>query len=109
MNKDDLLRLKHIIDAIKRIKRHLENASPGDLKTNEVLFDAVTKQLIIIGEAAANLSEEFQSKHTNIPFHKIVGMRNRLIHEYFNVSPGVVWATVQKDIPKLNEMISQII
>lgn len=107
MNKDDLLRLKHIIDAIERIKRHLKNASPSDLKTSEVLFDAVTKQLIIIGEAAANLSEKFQSKHTNIPFHKIVGMRNRLIHEYFNVSPDVVWATIQKDIPKLNETISR--
>lgn len=86
-----------------------KNASSTDLEASEVLFDAVTKQLIVIGEATANMSEEFQNKHEHIPFHKMVSMRNRLIHEYFNVSPDIVWATIQKDIPKLQDIISKII
>jgi uncharacterized protein with HEPN domain len=55
------------------------------------LQDSVIRGLEIIGEAANNISTELQTAHTEIPWHKIVGMRNILIHEYFGVDLGLTW------------------
>lgn len=63
------------------------------------------RELEIIGEAAGKLSKNFKSEHPEIPWADIVGMRNRLIHEYFGIDVKLVWQTSQKNVPELKEKL----
>jgi uncharacterized protein with HEPN domain len=67
------------------------------------------QKLIVIGEAAARLSDEFQQKSPEIPWADIVGFRNIAVHEYFAVNWQIVWATATRDVPMLREQISKLL
>jgi uncharacterized protein with HEPN domain len=74
-----------------------------------MVHDAVIRQIEIIGEAARNISQEFKDKHANIPWIKMIGIRNKVIHEYFSVNFSVVWDTVKVDLPSLKKSIKKIL
>ena len=63
--------------------------------------DAVIRQLEIVGEASRQLSAEFRRRHDQVPWDEIVGMRNRIAHEYFDIDLDVIWEIVTHDIPTL--------
>lgn len=71
--------------------------------------DAVVRQLIILGEAARRISQEMRDAHPEVPGGDIVGMRNRLIHEYFRVDLGKVWDTIKNDLPRLIALIQPLV
>ncbi len=107
MEKDKVF-LKHTIEAIKRIHSCLEKAKRG-LLDEEDATDILVRQLMVIGEATNNLSSEFKKKHKKeISFRDIVGMRNFLVHEYFNVDKKRVWDTGINDIAKLEKFILKV-
>lgn len=108
MKKDPFLYLDHIIESIQAIENYLLNISKGHFLSSPQIQDAVCRRLEIIGEAANKLSPEFTEKHSHIPWYKIVGMRNLLIHEYFNVDLDQVWNTVNKNIPELKKQILKL-
>ena len=108
MRRDEALLLDILIAAHRALK-YMQGVSRNDFESNEMLQDAVTRPLEIIGEAAGQVSEEYQEAHTNIPWHKMIGMRNRLIHEYFRVNYGAVWDTVRNDLPDLIQLLEEII
>jgi uncharacterized protein with HEPN domain len=60
---------------------------------------------LIIGEAAARVPEDFREKHPDIPWHKMTGMRNRLVHDYAQVKVSVLWDTIQHDLPALEKQL----
>jgi uncharacterized protein with HEPN domain len=70
---------------------------------------AVMRQLEIMGEAARRLSEETRQELSEIPWHQIIGMRNRLIHVYDDVDLAIVWDTVQNDLPPLIAQLEKIV
>jgi len=70
-----------------------------------MMVDAVIRNFEIIGEAAANLSDDFAKQHAEIPFQKMAAMRNRLIHGYFGVNLGTLWQVVRDDIPLLKKQL----
>ena len=65
--------------------------------------------LVVLGEAVRRLSAEFQARHPAIPWHEIVGMRNRLVHEYDDVDLHIVWQSVRKDVPLLIQAIEPLL
>ena len=69
----------------------------ADAKTQS----AILHQLLLLGEAGKRLSQEFRARHEEIPWKKIVGMRDKLIHEYDDVDLDEVWKTVRTDVPRL--------
>jgi len=71
--------------------------------------DAVVRQIEIIGEAARNISSEFQEKHSSLSWGKMTGIRNKIIHEYFNINYSIVWDTVQDDLPVLKKSVKKIL
>jgi len=75
---------------------------------NREKSDAVIRNIEVLGEAAGNLSASFQESHPDIPWHQIVGMRNRLIHGYFGVSLKIIWQVVTVDLPVLYEKLKNI-
>lgn len=109
MNKKDLIYIYHINDSIKKILEYCEGISEEDFIKKSLVQDAVIRKIEIIGEASSKLSKEFKSENNFIPWKNIVGMRNKLIHDYFGVDVIAVWQTVNTDIPELKGQIEIII
>ena len=102
---DDAARLRHMLDAALKAVEFIEGRNRGDLDTDEQLTLSLTRLLEIVGEAAGKVSEQGCKSCPEIPWPQVVGMRNRLIHGYFEVDLDEIWRTVQEDLPLL---ISQL-
>ena len=103
--KDDLTYLHHICDAIETIFEYLKDIDYPHFQSEKMRVDAVVRELMIIGEAASHISNNFKDKHPHIGWKKIRGMRNFLVHEYFGVNIKVVWETCRNSLPELYEAV----
>jgi uncharacterized protein with HEPN domain len=108
MRRDDSYLLDILISARKALK-FVAGIDRHEFEENEVIQNAVMRPLEIIGEASARISKGFRESHAEIPWEEMIGLRNRLIHEYFRVDYGAVWDTIQDDLPKLIEQIEPIV
>lgn len=101
--------LQDILDAVEKIISYTKNMGEEEFMANQMVKDAVIRNLEIIGEATNRLPEDFFAKHHEIEWHKIVSMRNRLIHGYFDVNERIVWNTVANFIAPLKEQLLTIL
>ena len=101
----DKERLSHMLAAAERVIRYTSDKSFDDLKADDMMYYAVVKNIEIIGEAANLLSPEFIASHPNTPWKQVRGMRNYIVHEYFQIDDVVVWGVVTADIPILRSQI----
>ena len=101
MDEADRIRIRHMLDAAAEAQEFAKGRSADDLRADRILLLALVKEIEIIGEAATQLSEECRSSGPDIPWALIRGMRNRLIHAYADVNAGLVWSTVNTDLPEL--------
>lgn len=99
MRAEDRVRLLHMVEASQAAMRFISGRQRGDLQTDQMLLFAVLRAIEVIGEAANKVSEDIRVGNADIPWMAIVGMRNRLIHAYFDVDTDMVWETVQVEIP----------
>ena len=106
---DDKTRLHHILDAARKTLIFTIGLSRGDLDSDEKLTLALTRLLEIVGEASSQISPETKSRFSTIPWKKIVGMRNQLIHGYAQVDLDILWQTIKDDIPPLVTELQKII
>jgi uncharacterized protein with HEPN domain len=90
-----------ILTAIGAIRTYMHGKTRAQFDRSPMLRDAVMRQLGIIGEAAANLSAAFKANYPRVPWKSIVGLRQILLHRYWNVEPDIVWNTAKKDIRDL--------
>ncbi len=109
MKKDDRVYLQHILDAIHRIETYTNGVSKEKYMQDGLLQDGVVHQLEIIGEASTNLSEEFRERYSEIPWGQIIGLRNRIVHAYFDINLEITWDIVQGDIPELKQQVERIL
>ncbi|MFZ2299632.1 MAG: HepT-like ribonuclease domain-containing protein [Candidatus Moraniibacteriota bacterium] len=107
-DKKDSIRVKHILDAIALLDRHLGGVSEEEFLQNDLLINLAARQIAIIGEAMDSLSSEFRDQHPDLPYRKAKDMRNFLIHEYFDVSDRIVWDTYKADILSLKPTLEEI-
>ena len=101
----DRERLEHMKTAIDRILRYTSDKSYEDLVSDDMMYYAVVKNIEIIGEAANMLTQAFQQNHPNTPWKMVKGMRNYIVHEYFQIDDIVVWDVVKNNIPELREQV----
>ena len=97
----DSSRIVDMLTAAHAILRYMSGVSQDDFVQQDMLQDAVIRQVTIIGEAASQISAEFRAAHPDIPWLEVVGMRHRLVHGYGQVSLATVWKTIQVDVPQL--------
>jgi uncharacterized protein with HEPN domain len=109
MKLDDKIRVQHMIDAADEVKSFVGDTSEQDFIKNRMLILSVIKEIEIIGEAASRISEVTKLKYPDILWQDIIGMRNRLIHGYFDVNVKLVWNTVKNNLPVLNKSLKEII
>ena len=108
MRHDDT-RLLDMLLAAREAQEMVRGATVSDFKQNRTLQLAVLKAVEIVGEAAARISADTREQNPDIPRSDIVGMRNRLVHGYFDVNLVRVWETVQRDIPCLVAQLERLI
>ena len=109
MQRDDIACLRHILDAADKAVSFAKGKVRKDLDTDEMLALSLVRLLEIIGEAANGVSPAFRQSFPHIPWKKMTGLRNRLIHGYFDVNLDIVWDTILEDLPPLIKDLKEII
>ena len=109
MDKSDLIRLRHMLDASLEARSFVHGRSKADLDEDRMLVLALLKDIEILGEAASKIGDRTREEFPNIPWRHIIGMRNRLIHGYFDVNLDIVWTTVTKELPALISELEKIV
>lgn len=102
------LLLEDILEAIEKIESYTHNLSQSHFLSNRQAIDAVVRNLEIIGEAANRLPIPFKETHAEIAWVQIVGLRHRIVHDYFDVDLELVWQIIQNDLPKLKPEIERL-
>lgn len=101
-------RLLDILEAIERIEKYAAEGKSA-FEADELIQTWVVHHITIIGEACRSLSDDFQARHSNVPWADIIGMRNILVHHYFGIDTDAVWSVVEHDIPELKFNIETIL
>lgn len=103
------IRLFHIIDAINEIEMYTKDTDIGSFVKNSMMFNATLRQLEIIGEASNRLSEDLLQDNTEIPWARIIGLRNLVVHEYFGIDDFTIWNVIKINLPALKTKIELLI
>ncbi len=109
INPEDRVRLRHMLDASLEIQQYVQSATREDLDRDPKLAHSLIHLLEIIGEAANQVSDELRGETSHVPWSIIIGMRNRLIHAYFDINLNVVWSTSTEDIPLLMGELKKLV
>ena len=109
MKKDPTIFLHHILESISLAEGYLREISQEEFLKDLVRQDAVIRRIEIMGEAVKNIPEDIKKKHPFIPWKKIAGMRDKIIHEYFGIDLKLVWNVAQKDLPLLKKQIQELL
>ena len=94
-----------ILERTGRIERHMAGIDHDTFLGDDKTIDAVARNLEVIGEAAARLPEEFRDSYPDIPWRQIVGLRNRIVHQYFDLDLELVWQIVSTELPDLKRRL----
>ena len=104
-----ILLIQDMLEAIEKIRRYTAGLTAETFPTDEKSADAVVRNLEIIGEAAHRLPEDFKAQHCEVEWSRIVGLRNRIVHDYFGIDFQIVWQVLQRDLPAFNNALVRIL
>lgn len=109
MTKDPMIYLKHILESAQAVEKYVQEITEDEFHHSNEKQDSVIRRIEIIGEATKNISETFKKQHPDVPWKNMAGMRNVLIHEYFDVNLHTVWKTATQFIPLLRLKIQRLL
>jgi len=109
MKRDIRLFIEDILESIRLIKKYRGNLSKENLDNNQELKDSIVRRLEIIGEAVKNIPDDFKDKYPEVPWKKIAGLRDIIIHAYFNIDLDIMWDIIKEDLPDLKNKIKNIL
>ena len=109
MPEHDAIRLRHMIEAAREAMSFAQGRVRGDLENDRQLLLSLVKDIEIIGEAASQITDQTRNELAAIPWNRIIGMRNRLVHAYFSINLDILWKTVQEDLPSLIDLLERFV
>jgi uncharacterized protein with HEPN domain len=98
-----------MIDAAQKACEFMQGKTKNDLESDELLSLAIVRLIEIIGEAASKISKQKQEQYPEIAWSEIIGMRNRIVHAYFDINTAVVWRTIIEDLPILVTQLNVVL
>lgn len=107
--RDYRLYLDDILQAIKKIEKYTKGLTAKELKNNDLIIDAVVRNLEIIGEAVKNMPLRIKEKYPEIEWKKISGLRDILAHEYFGIDLEILWDIIKNKLPDLKTEVSRLL
>ena len=109
MPRDYKVYLEDILEATRKTRRYARGMSVEKLAKDAKTLDAVIRNLEVIGEAVKNVPEEIRSKHSDVDWKKIAGLRDILIHQYFGIDIEIIWDIIQNKLPILEKKVKQML
>lgn len=109
MSKSDVIRVRHMLDATRGALSLVAGKTRQNLNADLMLTLACIRLLEVIGEAASQVSAEFRARYPDVPWNQMIGMRNRLIHAYFDINLDVLWETLANSLPSLLPTLEYIV
>jgi len=108
MSRNLKLYITDILDSIDKIEKYVKGYDYQKFVKDGKTIDAIIRNFSIIGEAGTHVPEDVREKYPQIPWYEIVGMRNKVIHEYFGLNEEILWKTIQDDLPRLKKELLKI-
>ncbi len=109
MQPEDRTRLSHILEYGDILAGFVDGRTRADLETDIQLLLALVRALEIIGEAATRITDALKLDHPDLPWAKLTGMRNRLVHAYFDVNRDIVWNAATVELPPLLRQVDKLL
>jgi uncharacterized protein with HEPN domain len=109
MNPRARVRLQHFLDALNSAISFARDRQRADLDADEMLLFALTRAIEVAGEAADQVTAETRAQLPDLPWSSIIGMRNRLVHAYFDINRDILWTTVTGAAPPLAERLKKVL
>ncbi len=103
------LYIEDILESIRKIERYIENLNYKEFEKNELIVDAVIRNLEIIGEASKNIPHNIRNKYTDIPWKRMIGLRNIATHEYFGIDLSIIWEIITVNLPETKPKIELMV
>ena len=107
--RDYILFLEDILNSIEKLEKYTKDLDFKSFSKNEMVVDAVVRNLEIIGEAVTSIPSEVQERYVEVEWKEAKGFRNILIHDYFGIDSESVWDTINNDIPLLKKHIAKVL
>lgn len=101
------LYIEDILESISRIQRYTGGMVFNDFRVSDITVDAVVRNFIIIGEAARQVPVELEKRYPEIPWERMRGLRNVVVHQYFGMDLGIIWETALQDLPLLVPLLQK--
>jgi uncharacterized protein with HEPN domain len=105
----DRIRLEHIVEAINKVYKYTEGKTCDDLRTTDMMFYAVVKNIEIVGEAAYHLTKAYCRSHPETDWEGIKKLRHVLVHDYYQINVQTVWDIIQQELPPLLDQVTRYI
>ncbi|MEN4005760.1 MAG: DUF86 domain-containing protein [Methanobacteriaceae archaeon] len=100
--------VEDILESMDKIERYISDLTYETFEKNDLVVDAVIRNLEIIGEASKNIPENVRGKYPDIPWKRMIGLRNIVIHEYFGVDLTIIWKIITKNLPETRSEIESM-
>ena len=101
--------IEDILESMDKIERYIKGLNFEKFIRNELIMDAVLRNLEIIGEASMNIPKDIREKYPDIPWKRIIGLRNIVIHEYFGIDTGIIWKIISTNLPETKPKITSML
>ncbi len=99
--RDHDILIQDMLESCLKINRYVKGLTFSDFKEDDKTIDAVIRNMEIIGEASYGLSDEFKENHATIDWHRLRGLRNRIVHDYAGVDLSIIWTIISDFLPDL--------
>ena len=109
MPRDDLIYIGHMVDTCRKALIRIEGVTRTKFDSNEDLQIILTHLIQVLGEAARQVSPPFQEAHSEIPWSKIIGMRNKVVHDYMSIDLDIVWGVATLELKPLLEKLEELL
>jgi uncharacterized protein with HEPN domain len=102
-------RIEDIVEACEHAQSFVADVSYEEFAADVRTLHAATYELVVVGEAVRGLPDEVKERYPDVPWEKMLSVRNILVHEYFRVDPEILWGTIRENLPQVSRMLRAVL